>query len=104
MLAVAIRAALGHSSFVTAIVTFQALAHRRVTVDRCHRLVVGERDRTVLALQLLAASAAHDNEGVAAAVEQDDGLLAAIERGLGLVDEGAREEMLLACLLKFTAH
>ena len=63
-------------------------------------LVIGERDGAVFALELFAAGAAHDDEGVAAAVEQDDRLLAAIERGLGFFDELAGEELLLAGLLK----
>ena len=75
-----------------------------VVVGAGDRLVVGEGDGAVLALELFAAGAAHDDKGVAAAVEQDDGLLAAIERGLRFVDEGAGEEVLLAGLLKLAAH
>ena len=94
VLAVALGAALGHGSFVTAIVTFEALADGGAVGSWRDGLVVGEGDGAVLALELFAAGAAHDDEGVSAAVEEDDGLLAAIERGLGFVDEGAGEEML----------
>ena len=66
--------------------------------------MVGEGDGAVLALQLFSAGAADDGEGVAAAIEQDQRLLAAIESRLGLLDERAGKELLLACLLKFAAH
>ncbi len=67
-------------------------------------LVVGEGDGAVLALQLFAAGAADDDEGIAAAVEQDDGLLAAVERRLRFFDQRAGEELLLAGLLEFGTH
>ena len=54
--------------------------------------MVGQRDGAVLALDLFAAGAAHDDERVAAAVEQDDDLLAAVERGLRFFDELAGED------------
>jgi hypothetical protein len=48
--------------------------------------------------------AAHDDEGVAAAVEQDDDLFAAVERGLGFLEEPAGEDLFLAGLLELDAH
>jgi hypothetical protein len=67
-------------------------------------LVVRERDGAVLAFEFFAAGAAHDGEGVAAAVEQNQRLFAALERRLGLLDERPREEIVPAGLLELAAH
>src|ERR1700724_530680 len=65
---------------------------------------MGESDGAVLAFQPHSAGTAHHDERVPAPVEQDDGLLAAIERGLRLLDQPAREELLLTGRLKLLPH
>ena len=63
---------------------------------------MGESDGAVLALELFSAGAADHRERIAAPVEQNQRLLAAIKRLLGLRDECAGEELLLAGLLELT--
>src|SRR6266568_7699783 len=100
MLAVAIGTTCGHDATEAAVVALKALAGTGQAGIFGGRLVVGECDGAVLALQLLPAGTADDGERVAAAVEQDERLLTAIESLACLVDEGAGEELLLARLLK----
>ena len=82
MLALALGAARRHSAPVAAVVALQPLACARQAGFVESRLVMRERDRAVLALQLFSAGAADHGEGVAAAVEQNQRLLAALERSL----------------------
>jgi hypothetical protein len=79
--AAALGAAGGHGAPEAAVVALEPLAFAGHDRRLRRALVVGERDGAVLALQLFAAGAADDGEGVAAAVEQDQRLLAAVERG-----------------------
>src|SRR6185437_13607856 len=103
VLGVALRAAGRDGAAVSAVVALEALPFTGEAVFG-RRLVVREGDGAVLALELGAAGAAHDGEGVTAAVEQNDGLLAAFEGSLRLLYEGARKEIFAAGLLKFLAH
>jgi hypothetical protein len=104
MLARALGAAGGHGAPVAAVVAFEALARVGNACVFCRRLVVGERDGAILALQLFSAGAADDGEGVAAAVEQDERLLAPVQGSLRLLHKRPREELLLPRLLEFAPH
>ena len=96
MLAVALGAARRNRAPVAAVVALQPLALARYASIFAGRLVVGERDGAVLALQLFAAGAADHGKRIAAPVEQNQRLLAALERRLGLLDQRARKELVLA--------
>ena len=67
-------------------------------------LVVGERDGAVLAFELLAAGAAEHNGRISAAIQQDHDLLFAFETVFNFGGELARDDLLVAGLLKFLAH
>ena len=105
VLALALGAARRHRAPEAAIVALQPLPRLRQyrnLHDGC--FVVRQRDGAVLALQLFAAGAAHHGKRVAAPVEQDQRLLAALERRLGLLDQRARKELVLAGFLELAPH
>lgn len=104
MLAIAILASRRHSAPEAAVVTFETLAGPGQARIFRWRLVVGERDGAVLALQLLPAGAADDSERVAATVEQNERLFSSIEGPASLINKRAGEELVLTCLLKLAAH
>ena len=103
VLGLALGAGCGHGAPIAAVVALQPLAGVG-DLGVVGRLVIRQRDRAVLALELFAAAAAHHDEAVAAAVEQDDDLLAAIERGLRLFEQAAGEELFLAGDAELLAH
>src|SRR6202012_2482437 len=61
-----------------AVVAFEPLAGLSNGIITAYRLVVGNGDGTVFALDLFAAASAHHRGRVAAPVEQQDHLLAAV--------------------------
>ena len=65
---------------------------------------MGERDGAVLAFEFLAAGAAEHDGRISAAVEQDHDLLFAVEALFDFGGKFARDDLLVAGLLKFLAH
>ena len=65
---------------------------------------MGERDGAVLAFELFAAGSAEHDRRISAAVEQDHDLLFAVETLFDLGGEFARDDLLVAGLLKLLAH
>ena len=63
-----------------------------------------EGDGAIVALQFVAAGAAHDDEGIAAPIQQQHGLFAATERRFNFLRHCAGEQGFLAGLGKFLAH
>src|ERR1700733_4872074 len=104
MLALALRANLRHCPSRAAVVTLQPLSGLRDRIVLAYLLVVRHRDRTVLALNLLAATSAHHYSRIPAAVQQQDHLLPAIERELRLLNQTPRKDLLLPGLAKLRAH
>ena len=103
MFALALGAAGRHLARETAVVALQPLTFAGQSIF-VRRLVMRKRNRAVLAIELFAAGAANHGEGVAAAIKQHQRLLAALKRSLDLRNQRAREQLLLARLLKFGSH
>ena len=91
MLAFALRAMLGNGATKAAVMAFHALMHGRAGFVLRSRLVMGEGDGTVVALQFFAAGSAHHDERIAAPIQQQHGLLTATQRRFNFLCHGARE-------------
>src|SRR5579875_3382787 len=106
MLALTLRTALRHTPSVAAVMALQALTHTRraAQVLFAASLVVRQRNRAIFALDLLSTAAAHHHEAVSPAVQQDDHLLASVQRRLRLLNQLAREKLLLPCLPELFTH
>ena len=68
------------------------------------RLMVRQRDGAVLALERFAASATQDHRGISAAVEQHHSLLFSLKAQANLLNQLARNHLLMAGLLKLLPH
>ena len=104
MLAVALGAARRYRALVAAVVALEPLACVRNAGLIQRWLMVRERDRAVLALELFSAGAADHGKRIASPVEQDQRLFAAIQGRACLLHKGAGKELLLPGLLKLTSH
>src|SRR5262245_10241390 len=94
VLAVTSRTAPGHGLLIPAVVAVHAIT----------RLVIGERDSTVLALQGLATRPAENDRRVSASVEQNHGLLAPLQACADFADQLPGKKRVFTLLPKFKLH
>ena len=92
--AFALWANFGNRLFVSAVMTFHAVAG----------FVEGHGDRAVLALKRLATGAAQDYRRISAAVEQNHGLLAAFQALGDLFYQRPGKELIIASSLELKLH
>ncbi len=104
MLAFAFGAMFRDGAAEAAVVALHALMDGAAGIVSGCRFVMRERDGAIFALELFAAGAAHDDEGIAAAIQEQHGLFAAAEGRFDFFDEGAGEQVILAGLGEFLAH